>query len=162
MALSDTTIRRLVAEGKLKIDPFDEGNLNPAGYDLRSAGEVVLEPGQHGLTSTLEWISLPPDLLGILHVRSSFAREGLFASLALVDPGFRGQLTVSIFNAGKGLLRIGCRERFIQLTLVQLSGEAERPYEGRYQDSSGVIESRRGLRLPVSLWKELYSLMLKL
>jgi dCTP deaminase len=151
MALSDANIKRLIVEGKLTIEPYDEGNLNPAGYDLRSAGEVVLESGQHILASTLERISLPPDVFGILHVRSSFAREGLFASLALVDPGFRGQLTVSLFNAGKELLRIGCGERFIQLTIIQLSSEAERPYEGRYQDSSGVVESRRGMSLPVSL-----------
>src|SRR5256885_12225556 len=33
-------------------------------------------------------------------LRSSFAREGVIASLALVDPGYQGQLTISLYNAG--------------------------------------------------------------
>ncbi|MGQ9543562.1 MAG: dCTP deaminase [Candidatus Bathyarchaeia archaeon] len=153
MALSDIAIRRLVKEGRLVIDPYDEVNLNPAGYDLRSAVEILIDPGQHALASTLERISLSSDVLGILHVRSSLAREGLFASLALVDPGFRGQLTISLINAGRRLLRIGCGERFIQLTLIQLSSEAERPYAGRYQDSSGITESRRFENSPATYEK---------
>jgi len=40
-------------------------------------------------------------LVGMLHIRSSLAREGIFASLALVDPGFRGQLTISLFNSSR-------------------------------------------------------------
>jgi dCTP deaminase len=33
--LSDGTIRRLVAEGRIRIDPWDEGLLQPASVDLR-------------------------------------------------------------------------------------------------------------------------------
>src|SRR3954464_4921184 len=34
-ALSDGTIRRLLAEGRVKIDPFDEAMIQPASIDLK-------------------------------------------------------------------------------------------------------------------------------
>lgn len=143
MAIADTTIRELVRSGEVKIDPFDDSNLQPAGYDLRAAQEIVMESGEQRLLATGETVELSSSVLGVLHLKSSFAREGLFASLALVDPGFRGQLTVSLFNAGKDTLKIESGEPFLQLTLIQLSSSPERSYSGKYQGSVGVGESKR-------------------
>lgn len=36
--LSDGTIRRLVAEGRIRIDPWDDGMVQPASVDLRLGG----------------------------------------------------------------------------------------------------------------------------
>jgi dCTP deaminase len=143
MAMSDTTIKRLVNGDQIRIDPFDESRLTPAGYDLGVDKDISLNPGERKLVATLERVELPPNLLGILHLRSSFAREGLLASLALVDPGFKGQLTVSLLNAGKGFVKMIRGERFLQLTFIGLSTGAERPYNGQYQESFGVVESKR-------------------
>jgi len=145
MALSDATIKKFIKNGLVSIDPFEESNLTPAGYDLRAAQEVVLNSGEQRLAATLERVELAPDLLGVLHLRSSFTREGLFASLAVVDPGFRGQLTVSLLNVGRKPLKIGCGEPFLQLTIIQLSEGVERSYSGKYQESFGVVESKRRL-----------------
>jgi deoxycytidine triphosphate deaminase len=143
MALSDATIRRLTVIGELGIDPFDDSKLQPAGYDLRSAEEIILRPKEQRLGATLEHIKLSPSLLGILHLKSSFVREGIFASLALVDPGFIGQLTVSLLNAGDEVVEIERGEPFLQLTFIRLTSKAQRPYAGKYQESIGVIESKR-------------------
>src|SRR5207247_10206530 len=80
---------------------------------------------------------------GILHIRSSLAREGIVASLAIVDPGFRGQLTVSLHNAGDRLVSLRKGERFIQLSLLRLGMPARHSYVGKYQNSRGVVELRR-------------------
>jgi dCTP deaminase len=143
MALSDSEIRDGLAGGDLVIEPFEETSLNPAGYDLRLAAGVALQPGEHGLAATLERVELGRGLLGILHIRSSLAREGVLASLALVDPGFRGQLTISLFNGSRKLIQLQAGERFVQLSLVKLGTDADKKYEGRYQDSAGVVGSRR-------------------
>ena len=143
MALSDSEIREALAGKKLIIDPFYEASLNPAGYDLRLGGESVLAPSEHRLVSTMERVELGRDLVGVLHIRSSLAREGVLASLALVDPGFRGQLTIALFNSGKRTIRLKAGERFVQLTLSRLGRRAETKYEGRYQNSIGVVGSRR-------------------
>jgi dCTP deaminase len=143
MALSDSEIRDALTERSLVIEPFDEASLNPAGYDLRLSTEAVLEPSEHRLVATMERVELGGDLVGILHVRSSLAREGILGSLALVDPGFRGQLTISLFNGSRKTIRLKAGERFVQLTLLKLGRQAAMKYEGRYQDSRGIIGSRR-------------------
>jgi dCTP deaminase len=143
MALSDAEIRDALSAKNLVIDPLDETSLNPAGYDLRLSAEVALAPSEHRLVATMERVELGRDLVGILHVRSSLAREGILASLALVDPGFRGQLTISLFNSGRKMIQLKLGERFLQLTLLRLGRQAAAKYEGRYQDSLGVVGSRR-------------------
>ena len=140
--LSDTEIESRIQRGDLGINPFDLACLNGAGYDLRLGSELIIEPVGQRLTSTLERIEMPADLVGTLHIRSSLARMGIIGSLALVDPGFRGQLTISLFNSGSGRFSLREGERFIQLVLHPLSMKALRPYQGKYQDSQGIVERR--------------------
>lgn len=143
MALTDSEIRDALSRKDLVIEPFEENSLNPAGYDLRLSAAAVLEPSEHRLVATMERVELGRDLVGILHIRSSLAREAVLASLALVDPGFRGQLTISLFNSGRKPIQLRAGERFVQLTILRLGREAVTKYEGRYQDSRGVVGSRR-------------------
>ena len=143
MALSDSEIRDALAEKNLIITPFDETSLNPAGYDLRLSADAVLGPSEHRLVATIERVELDSGLVGILHIRSSLAREGILASLALVDPGFKGQLTISLSNTGSKMVQLKAGERFVQLTVLRLGKRAAAPYEGRYQNSLGVVGSRR-------------------
>lgn len=142
MALSDSEIRDAIGKGHLRILPRI-AKLNPAGIDLRVDRNVSLEPRRQMLVATIEKVELSEKVLGILHIRSSLAREGFIASLALVDPGFRGQLTVSLYNAGGRSVSLRKGERFIQLTLFRLGNPAQRSYVGNYQNSRGVVKSRR-------------------
>ncbi len=47
--LSDGDIRRYMAKGELRIEPFDEKNLTPNGYDVTI--EEVLIPSSNARTS---------------------------------------------------------------------------------------------------------------
>jgi dCTP deaminase len=141
--LSDVEIEKRVSDKSLVLSPFDPGSLNGAGYDLHLVEETSIPAGKHRLVATVERVELPDDLTGTLHIRSSLARAGIFASLALVDPGFRGQLTISLYNAGSEAFRMRQGDRFVQLVLHALDTKTQRPYRGRYQDSQGIVESRR-------------------
>ncbi len=142
MALSDREITAAIKTGQLRIRPRI-ARLNPAGADLRIDRDLTLKPGQRTLAASVERVELSDKFLGILHIRSSLAREGVIASLALVDPGFRGQLTVSLYNAGDRQVKLRRGERFIQLSLLRLGEVATQGYSGRYQGSRGVVKSRR-------------------
>src|SRR6266496_6419692 len=142
MALSDTEITSAIKTGQIKIRPR-LAKLNPAGVDLRIDRDLELNPGHQRLAATIERVELSENFLGILHIRSSLAREGIVASLALVDPGFQGQLTVSLHNAGDRLVSLRKGERFIQLSLLRLGMPARHSYVGKYQNSRGVVKSRR-------------------
>ncbi|MBO0889135.1 dCTP deaminase, partial [Candidatus Bathyarchaeota archaeon] len=142
MALPDGEIRSAIKTREIRVHPRI-AKLNPAGLDLRIDRSLELSPHQQKLAATIERVELSKNFLGILHIRSSLAREGIIASLALVDPGFRGQLTVSLYNAGDRLIRLHKGERFIQLSLIRLSTPSTRTYVGKYQNSRGIVESRR-------------------
>ncbi len=142
MALSDTEITSAIKTGQIRIRPRI-AELNPAGVDLRIDRDLELNPGQQRLAATLERVELSENFLGILHIRSSLAREGIIASLALVDPGFQGQLTVSLHNAGDRPVRLTRGERFIQLSMLRLGTPATQTYTGKYQNSTGIVKSRR-------------------
>src|SRR5438046_7988265 len=138
MALSDTEITSAIKTGQIKIRPRI-ARLNPAGVDLRIDRDLELNPGQQRLAATLERAELSENFLGILHIRSSLTREGIIASLALVDPGFRGQLTVSLHNAGDRLVSLRKGERFIQLCLLRLGMRASHSYVGISQHSRARV-----------------------
>src|SRR6266581_6372055 len=142
MALSDTEITSAIKTGQIKIRPR-MARLNPAGVDLRIDRDLELNPGHQRLAATIERVELSENFLGILHIRTSLDREEIVASLALVDPGFQGQLTVSLHNAGDRPVRLGRGERFIQLSLLRLGRPATQTYAGKYQNSRGIVESRR-------------------
>jgi dCTP deaminase len=141
--LSDHDLLAAIKCGSLKIDPFSEASLSPAGYDLRAGEGLTISRGAIELVHTMERVELPADLCGQLFIRSSFAREGLVGSFAFVDPGFRGQLTLAFLNMGKGDVVIAKEERVAQLLLSRLETPAEKPYSGRYQDSRGPVGSKR-------------------
>ncbi len=143
MVLSDVEILSALKAGVIKIVPFDKKCLNPAGYDLRLEKTIAIKPWTQELVATLERVELVPTVVGFLNIRSSLAREGVIGSLALVDPGFRGQLTIALFNSSKEKVKIKKRERFVQITFAKLGGRAKRGYSGRYQDSEGVVKSLR-------------------
>lgn len=147
--LSDAEIESAVRTGSLVLNPFDPNCLSGAGYDLRLANEVIIRPGEHRLVATLERVELQDDMAGTLHIRSSLARAGILASLALVDPGFRGQLTISLFNAGKAAISMKSGERFVQIVLHRLAARARHPYAGKYQDSQGIVHTRAPASKPL-------------
>ena len=140
--LADVEIEERIKAGSLVIAPFDDRCLSGAGYDLRLSEGMAIPAGQNKLVATLERVGLGEDLVGTLHLRSTLARSGVIGSLALVDPGFRGQLTVSLFNAGRKHFKMKRRERFLQIVFHRLGVKTARPYAGKYQDSQGIVHSR--------------------
>jgi len=141
--LSDGDIINYIEEGLLKIEPFALDSVSPSGYDLRSAISVDIRPKSAVLIHTVETVELSPCICGQIFIRSSFAREGVFGSFAFVDPGFKGQLTLSISNFGDGTIRINAGEKVAQIVFMKLLNPSVHPYDGRYQNSSGVVKSKR-------------------
>ena len=141
--LSDEEILESLKRGEIKITPFETSYLNPAGYDLRSSSEVVMEAKQYELAATLETVELGLKVTRSLHVRSSLAREGVIGSFAVVDPGFRGQLTLNLHNVGEKEITIQKGELIVQIVFHKLGSQARKGYSGLYQDSRVLVPSKR-------------------
>lgn len=170
MILSDKTILKMMDEGTLKISPIEEGQVQPASVDIRlgntfsivedsSSGIITLEneikyktittdtyillPNQFVLATTMEYFDLPNDLTAFVEGRSSLGRMGLFIQNAgWVDPGFKGEITLELYNANRCAIELKAGRRVGQLVFAKMDGEALNPYNGKYQGQTGATGSR--------------------
>lgn len=135
--LSGQTIRR---RGILM--PFHERTqshgmtfgLGPAGYDVRVAESFTLAPGAARLASTVEHFTMPTDLLGRVADKSTWARRFIVLQNTIIEPGWRGYLTLEISNHGDASVSIEAGMPIAQIIFDMLDEPAERPYSGKYQD----------------------------
>ena len=170
MILSDQTILRMLEEKSLAIEPLEPRQIQPASVDIRlgntfsvvedsSTGIIALDkeiryktirtdrylllPGQFVLATTMEHISLPNDLTAFVEGRSSLGRMGLFIQNAgWVDPGFRGEITLELYNANRCAIELTAGRRVGQLVLARMDAPALKPYDGKYQGQRGATGSR--------------------
>ena len=170
MILSDKTIIKMIEENTLKISPLTENQIQPASVDIRlgdtfsivedsSTGIITLDseikyktiktdtyillPGQFVLATTMEYFELPDDLTAFVEGRSSLGRMGLFIQNAgWVDPGFKGEITLELFNANRCAIELKAGRRVGQLVFAEMDDKALNPYNGKYQGQTGATGSR--------------------
>lgn len=170
MILSDKTIMQMIKDKRLGISPLTEGQIQPASVDVRlgdtfsivedsSSGVITLDneiryktiktdtyvllPGQFVLATTMEYFELPDDLTAFVEGRSSLGRMGLFIQNAgWVDPGFKGEITLELFNANRCAIELKAGRRVGQLVFAQMDDTALNPYRGKYQGQTGATGSR--------------------
>jgi len=94
-----------------------------AGFDLRAAEELDLNPGERGSVGTGIAVAIPDGHAGLVLPRSGLAlRHGiaLVNSPGLVDPGYRGELRVLLLNTDRSAaFRVERGDRIAQLVLVR-------------------------------------------
>ena len=107
---------------------------NPKGYteliEIPKNKPFILHPGEFVLGATREYIEMPTDLIAFVDGKSSLGRLGLAIHMtaSLVDPGFRGTLTLEIANFGKMPITLYEGMPVCKLIFMKLSKPASRPY----------------------------------
>lgn len=107
-----------------------------------------LHPGELALAVTLEFVTLPDNVVGWLDGRSSLARLGLMVHVTAhrIDPGWHGHIVLEFFNSGK--LPLALRPGMVigALSFEPMSGSADRPYnrrqDAKYKNQQGAVGSR--------------------
>ena len=109
----------------------------------------VLHPGEFVLGATFEQVSLPDDLAGRLEGKSSLGRLGLLthSTAGFIDPGWDGHVTLELSNVANLPITIYHGMKIGQLSFVQLTEPAEKPYGSgglgsKYQGQKGPTPSR--------------------
>jgi dCTP deaminase len=152
--LSDIDIKKSLEKSDLSIEPFEDKNLTPNGYDLSIDEIFIKKTNEHvrnGIAkippmtwfaiSTKEFIKMGPQLTSQLWIRSSYARKGIMASFGKVDAGFHGTLTISCFNSNDEPLQIPIGDRFCQIVFENLESTPSELYDkksGTYQNQLGI------------------------
>ena len=112
--------------------------------EIKEDKPFFLQPGEFVLASTLECITLSDDLVGRLEGKSSLGRIGLLihSTAGYVDPGWSGHLTLELSNVAKLPITLYYKMRIGQVSFLQLTSAAEKPYgsEGLGSKYQGQIE----------------------
>ena len=98
------------------------GTAQAAGYDVRSAEEVTLEPGEIRLVGTGFAMELPAHLECQVRPRSGLAlKHGITVpnSPGTIDPDYRGEVRVILQNLGPKPVRLERGERIAQLVFAR-------------------------------------------
>lgn len=127
--------------------------LSEAGYDIRIKQEVrfrdkcvgAFVPSEHPpmyapkrvygsfiLASTIEEFDMPCDLVGVVHDKSTWARRGLSVFNTVIEPGWKGFLTLELVYHGSEDLIIPAGAGIAQVVFHNTSDNAA--YSGRYQN----------------------------
>lgn len=138
--LSEQKIIEKLNQEELDIIPFSRESLQPASYDLRAAKTKQIK--NHTLIHTKENIKLSKDVAGIIRMRSSLAREGVYFSGGYIDPGYQGNITLALSNQTKNKIKIKEDEGIANLIFFEVKGETT-GYNGKYQNSNGLVNSKR-------------------
>lgn len=120
--------------------------LSEAGYDIRIKQDVVfnrygnvvvdgqLSAGKFTLASAIEEFQMPSNLVGVVHDKSTWARQGLSVLNTIIEPGWNGFLTLELTYHGRGGLHIPAGAGIAQVIFHQTSSNAY--YGGKYQNQA--------------------------
>jgi dCTP deaminase len=117
--------------------------------EIPTDGVFMLHPGEFVLGSTLERVTVPDDLVARIDGKSSLGRLGLLihSTAGFVDPGWDGNITLELANVASLPITIYPGMRIGQLSFMQMTSPAERPYGrgasgSKYHGQRGPTPSR--------------------
>lgn len=170
MIISDRTLKKLIKAGDLVVDPITDESIQPGSIDCR-LGDTFLEIDNSEMSvismseeikyrkvvrdtitipahsfilgTTVEYIELPNNITAFVEGRSSIGRMGLFIQNAgWVDPGFKGKVTLELYNANSLPIVLEKNRRICQFVFCFMDDNAEKPYKGKYQGQKDTVGSR--------------------
>ncbi len=117
--------------------------------DVAEGEALILHPGEFILGSTLERVTLPPDLVARLEGKSSLGRLGLLihSTAGFVDAGWDGHLTLELSNVANLPITVYPGMKIGQISFLRMTTPADNPYGSaglgsKYQGQRGPTPSR--------------------
>ena len=116
---------------------YAHGASEDAGLDLRAVERVVLSPGAAQAVPTGLAIELPPGYEAQVRPRSGMAlKHSVTVNFGTIDPGYRGEIRVVMFNLGRADYVVEAGDRIAQLVVAR--------YEAIEWDEGDLGDSARG------------------
>jgi dCTP deaminase len=148
-----TLIERAPIKGMARMKHSAHGvsyGLGEAGYDIRIKQQIRFYRREghisarvdgviHGdtrfvIASAMEEFDMPYNLVGVVHDKSSWARRGLSVFNTVIEPGWKGFLTLELVYHGNSELIIPAGAGIAQVVFHHTTDAAE--YSGRYQNQA--------------------------
>jgi dCTP deaminase len=112
------------------------GGLSQCGYDICLKHSVQLIPVFRSfvVTAAAEYFTMPNNLVGIVHDKSTWARSGICVQNTVIEPGWRGTLMLELSLHVWRSFYLKAGTPIAQVIFHTLDQPTEIPYEGKYQD----------------------------
>lgn len=133
--------------------------MGEAGYDIRIKQEIIFtktaggnrmievndensnpldtHKGRFCKASAIELFQVPTTLVGVVHDKSTWAREGLSVFNTVIEPGWHGYLTLELVYHGNEYLRIPAGAGIAQILFSEVQNPSQ--YSGKYQGQANDI-----------------------
>lgn len=109
-----------------------------AGYDIRIRDKALVEQGHTVLAISMEALQMPKNVSGCVHDKSTWARQGLFVRNTVIEPGWRGFVTLELsylpLRYGDASISIPAGAPIAQVVFL-FTNLWTKGYEGKYQDA---------------------------
>ena len=129
----DCAAYTLLIGPEVYISPNDQA-ADPTTVTVRKLNEgdgFTIPPGQFAFLITEEVVAVPADALAFISIRAKTKFRGLInVSGFHVDPGFRGQLTFAVFNAGPVPIHLKRGQAIFLIWYASLDSETALKKEG--------------------------------
>jgi dCTP deaminase len=110
-------------------------------YDVDD--HILIPPNSYVLGRSIEYFRMPPDTLGLVLGKSTYARSGIIVNVTPLEPGWEGHVTIEIGNGTPLPAKVYAEEGIAQV--VFLRGDTP---EVSYDEKEGKYQQQQGITLP--------------
>jgi len=115
--------------------------INNGYFTIEEDKEYVIQPSEHLLIESLEYLEVPTYLTALIGLRSTFSRLGLSTPPTLVDPGFKGTLVFHLIGSSFSI-KLYEGMAIFKVIFMSISSDTD-GYSGKYQGQKGIILPRK-------------------
>lgn len=120
------------------LDPEKKEDIEKSYKIEKNKKFFVINPNQQVLLSTLEYLELPEDLVGIVELRSTWARHGFSLPPTIIDAGFKGTITLEVINNAPFKILLRPKYRFAHVIFIKTDNKVVNIYKGKYLNQMGI------------------------
>lgn len=124
------------------------------GFDLYAAGRTNVLPGATALVPTGWMLASSPELMGVPHAlltllkiegRSGMALAGVWPVGGIVDPSYRGEIKVILYNSTPQVYTVEKGARVAQFVAYPVIADTRSPFDHvEFREVKGTTPSERG------------------
>ncbi len=117
------------------------GEIFVPSLDSKPQDFLILKPGEVVLINTNEKFNVPSNISGALFPAGSSKRGLILANPGILDPGYSGNLRLTLINISKEKKKIMARDKIGTILLFKLNHEPKKSRNDRINNDSNDMKS---------------------
>jgi dCTP deaminase len=121
---------------------IDPKNLDKRALVDHEGDYCMIPPNSFALAVSEEYMDIPRELLAVVLDKSTYRRCGVIVSATVLEPEWRGQITIEISNTTPLPAKVYANEGIAQVVFLVGFRPCKVSYadrRGRYQDQKGIV-----------------------